>query len=153
MDTKSALWGLFLQYLAPVIMTGIASLLGWASLKLGQWLHAKAGDAAATTATKKASLVAERFAYFANTVVQELEATVRPYLKEAAADGTISQDEAAKIKTLALEKLKALAGDKGIKEAQAVLGILAPGIDVWLGGLIEGAHSKLSEPEPTPVPP
>lgn len=135
-ETKSALLTLFIAHVAPVLFTGLAMLLGWVLTQLGRKLGAQAGES-------KLAAVGTRFTLFAQAVVADLEATLKPELAKATADGELTQAEIAHLRTIALARLKALAGEKGLGELQAVIGIAAPQVDAFLSGLIERAVATL----------
>ncbi|MGH8525244.1 MAG: hypothetical protein ACREXY_13865 [Gammaproteobacteria bacterium] len=131
---KSALLGLFVQYILPVLATAIASGLTWVLAQLAlkiqaEWSQSKWG--AAMT----------QLALLAKSAVAEVEATLRPLIKEAAADGSISKEEAEKLKKAAIDKLVEMAKVQGFEEARKLLETLAPPVLALVGGFIESAVS------------
>lgn len=131
-----ALSQLFVEKVAPVLFTGLATLLGWVFVQLAQYFGVKKQGS-------KAAAVAERLFHLAQTVVADLEVTLKPQLLEATADGVLTAAEINTLRGLALTRLKALAGERGLKEAQALLGIAAPMLDQYLNGVIEHAVDRL----------
>ena len=120
----------FLKYILPELLTGLSALLGLALHRLGAKL-------AADAATSKIAAVGSKLELFVESVVTDLEATVKPRLLEAAADGEISIEEGIALKALCIERVKVLLSEKGLSELTAVLGVAGPAIDSLLSGLIE----------------
>jgi hypothetical protein len=106
--------------------------LPWLGATIGKWVVAK---------TK--SEVAGRATDFAFEIVQEINQTVAAKIREASADGVITDAEKAQIKDAALSVFKSRLGTKGIAEIKGVLGIEPSALDGFLGGLIESAVHKL----------
>lgn len=140
MELKSVLLEMFVQYLLPVLATGLAALLGLALKSLRDMLSARASES-------KLHTVSARVAHFVSVVVADIEKTVKPELEAASKDGVITAEEGAKLKALALERVKKLLAEHGMKELQGVLGIVAPQVEVYLSGLIEKAVSQLPRPQ------
>lgn len=86
------------------------------------------------------------------SVVAHMEATVRPAMGRALADGRLTASEAADIKRQALEALRQALGTEGIARLQAILG---PGaITVYLSGMVEralGLQKALAAGAPAPA--
>ena len=132
---------LFVQYLLPVIATGLSALLGW-GMKLGlDWLKAK-GE------TSKAAHVGAVFAEGAASVVVHLEATMKAELLEASKDGVISPEEGARLKSVALAELKKLPAPM----LAAAASLFGGGLDTWLSGLVERAVTAQKPAAPSFVP-
>lgn len=85
----------------------------------------------------KVLLVVGRVWHLAGIVVQELNAQMKPALQAAAGDGKLTGVEIAALRTEALTRLKALAGEHGLRELQDTLKLAAPTLDAYLMGLIE----------------
>ncbi len=135
-EPSSALMGLFVQHVAPVLFSliglALTALLGLAAKKWGT--EAKQ--------TKVAAAV-DRMTHFASVVVADLDATLKPHLKTATADGVLTKAEVAHLRSVALARLKELAGEHGLKELSGLLGIAAPQLDTYLHGLVETAVDAL----------
>lgn len=127
------LTGILLK-LALGVLTPVAA---WVGLKLANWLGAMSGES-------KAAAVAARALHFAELVASDLEATVKPQLVKDLEDGKLSPEEGAKLKAMAMERLKLLMGQHGLEELRAVLGIVAPQLDAYLSGVIEKAVARVS---------
>lgn len=128
-NVKEALESGFITYVVPLLFSGLALLGGWALKKLSDKLGTQ-------TNAGKLELIGARLASFARTIVLDLEATMRPELGRAAADGKLSSSEKATLRDAALRRFRELLGEKGMAEVAAVLGIAAPGVgDVLLGHL------------------
>ncbi|CAM4465564.1 hypothetical protein [Corallococcus exiguus] len=127
----------------PIVAAALATLISAALYALTKKLNAQAGDS-------KLAQVGARVSMLAESTVRELEVTMRPKLEAAAADGVLTAEELAKIKTEALTQLKASLGEHGLKELQAVLGLTAGSIGTFLGGLIEAAVDRMKAGKATP---
>ena len=136
MDAKSALLSAFLQYVIPVLATALFLVLKWALLKWSQKL-------ATEDQTTKAVQYWGKLNAIAQTVVLDVEKTVKPALLEATKDGELSKDDYAKLKQSALDALKLYMGESAGKDITGLLGIAAPDVEKFLGGVIESAVSKV----------
>lgn len=133
---------LFIQYLLPVLMTGLSALLAW-GMKLGvDWLKAK-GE------TSKAMLAIATMAEGARSVVANLEATIKADMLEAAKDGVITKEEGARIKAHAMDELKKMPAPL-LKTAASLFG---GNVETYLGGLIERTVTAQKLPAPAPAGP
>lgn len=133
MDTPTlgaAVLELFLKYLLPPLLTGLGALLGLALKNLGSKL-------AADAANSKIAAVGSKLTLFIESVVADLEGTVKPALIEASADGVITAEEGAALKALAMTRVKVLLSEKGMGELSSVLGVAGPAIESLISGLIE----------------
>lgn len=135
-EQQSQLWTLFIQHLGPVVFTGLAGLLGWVLTNLAKYLQARAEGS-------KFMLVGAKLTTIAESVVADLNATLAEPLKEAAKDGVLTKAERLDLRDKALNRLKQQAGERGLVEAKALLGVAAPQLDAHLNGLIELAVAKL----------
>lgn len=142
MDIKSALTAAFIQYVLPVLITAIAGGLGWVLVQLGLFIKAKWGES-------KIAMIAVRVEHLAEIVVADIEATLRPKIAAAAADGQLTAEEGADLKKTAMERLKAMLAERGLLELQGVLGIIAPQVDTYLSGAIEKAVAAKPAPSPS----
>lgn len=140
-EVKSQLLSLFVQYLAPLLYTGVLGMVGWMLHHLRAYFQAKAAES-------KLFQVGARLTDLADSVVADLEATMKPELQAAVADGVLTKAEITRLREVALGRLKQLAGEKGLGEILSVLKIAAPGLDVYLNGIIEKAVAKLSPANP-----
>jgi hypothetical protein len=143
-DAKSAFLSAFVQYGAPILFTAVAALLAKVLFFLGKKLDAQAESS-------KLAAVGAKFAHFAEVVVADLDATLKPQLKEATKDGVLTAAEIAQLRTVALDRLKKLAGEHGIKELQGVLDFGATQVDGYLTGLVESTVDKLHSPTTPPA--
>lgn len=121
---------LFLKYLLPPLLTGLGALLGLALKNLGAKL-------AADAANSKIAAVGSKLTMFIESAVADLENTVKPQLIAASADGVITAEEGASLKSLAMTRVKVLLSEKGMGELSSVLGIAAPAIESLISGMIE----------------
>jgi len=135
MDTGSI--GLkVLEILSPVLL----SALTWAAAKLAQLIRAKAQNE-----YLKGVLVRLDDAVF--TAVKDLQQTVVGAIKDASADGRITDDEKRQIKEKALASVKSHLGTKGIGELAKILGLEGSALDGLLSSKIEAAVHDLRRAE------
>lgn len=98
----------------------------------------------ALTGTAKKLQVLKLVAAKASVVVAELDATMRPLLVASFADGKLDAAEAAKIKSVAMLKLRELLGTEGVSAIREVIGITTDGaLEMFLGGALELALKGL----------
>jgi hypothetical protein len=146
-ELKASIFAFLTQTALPLIFTGLGTAASWAFVKLGAFLGTKAKES-------KLAQVGARLADLCKSVVADLEATLRPRLAEATADGKLTKAEIIQLRAVALERLKQLAGEKWLDEARAILGIAAPSFEKYLMGVLERAVDQLpkSTPAPSPAP-
>lgn len=142
METQpsNSLLAIFLQYVVPPLLAVVGPLLVVLLTKLVQWLAAKEKES-------KLAMVGGFFAELAKSAVAEVEATLRPQVQKALADGHVSPEEAAQLKAAAMEILKTKAPPALLQQAQATFG---GALDAWLGGLVERANKTVNEAPPNP---
>lgn len=87
--------------------------------------------------------VGARVGKLALNIVADLEATLRPVLKDVTSDGKLTLEEARRIKGTALNDLKRALGAEGLEQVVQVIGIERPAIDQYLSGEIETAHKQV----------
>lgn len=137
-QASTVLEGWWVGFLATAF--GLAMLaLAWVFVQLQKKIGAD------TNATK-AQLVVARWSHFAEVVVRDLGATLRPKLVAALADKKLSTDEIRQLRDEALRRMKELAGETGVEELKATLRIVAPSVDTYLFGLVETAVAKTRMP-------
>lgn len=119
-----------IKAVAPFLVTALASLLGWALVKLSAYLHAKASESKVLGAMAVAS-------DFVSACVAHASEKLEPDLKAALAKGSISPEDRAKIiaDALALVKSQLPAGIAG-----TLAGALGDGLETWLSGKVVAAH-------------
>lgn len=127
-----------LQYVVPALVTVLGPLAIWALGQLGAFLKSKSSESKVLGVL---SVVTEA----ANSVVAELNATLKPQLQAALADGVLTQAEKDQLKKAALDVLKTKLPAATLASAQ---GLFGPMLDTWLGGLVERA---VVEQKPPPV--
>lgn len=130
---------LFLQYAAPPVLTALGLGVAWLLTTAGQLAMAKWKDS-------KIAIAVERVTHFAGVVVQDIEATMRPEVQTALKDGHLSPSEAQHLKAVALERLKTMLGQSGLRELTGVVGVFAPSLDAYLSGVIEKQVARLPTP-------
>lgn len=129
---KDALLSTFIQVVLPVLATGLTAVLTWVFAQLALKLGTQKG-------ASKLALVGEKAFHFAQVVVAELDATLKPKLQEMSADGVLTAAEIGQLRDIALNRIKELLAERGLKELQNVLGLVGPQLDVYLRGLLERA--------------
>jgi hypothetical protein len=132
MTTESVL-ELFVKYGAEWVVVGLAALLALGLRKLQ----------ALKIGSERTDAAVDRALEFARLVVADLEATMRPAVAAAGADGKLTPEEAAKLRAVAMDRLKALMGQHGVTELAGTLNILAPQVSEVLGGYLERAVLEL----------
>lgn len=124
-----------------VMVVGGVATMALAALKK-KW----SADADATLLEK----VGAKATDFAIVVVRDIEATLKAEIEKANADGIITPEEGRHLRGVALERMKAMMGERGLSELQAVMGLGVEGLEHYLGGLVETAVAKVSGPAPKP---
>ena len=118
-----------LQYVVPALVTVLGPLAIWALGQLGAFLKSKSSESKVFGVL---SVVTEA----ANSVVAELNATLKPQLQAALSDGVLTDAEKKQLKEAALSVLKTKLPAATLASAQ---GLFGPMLDTWLGGLVERA--------------
>lgn len=118
-----------LQYVVPALVTVLGPLAIYALQQLAVFLKAKSSESKVLGVL---SVVTEA----ANSVVAELNATLKPQLQAALADGVLTDLEKKQLKDAALLVLKTKLPAATLASAQ---GLFGPMLDTWLGGLVERA--------------
>lgn len=130
--TRPDVLELVLQYVvAPLIplLFGVAlAALG----KLTMFLHARERES-------NVAKIGAVFAEAAKSVVAELDATLKPKLQAALADGVLTAAEKAELKLAAVGALKSKLPVQILAGASGLFGSF---LDVWLGGLVERALTE-----------
>ncbi len=129
---KSELLNAFVTYVVPVLFSGLAGLLAWVFVSLRKKLEAEASNSAAAG-------VGAKVLHLAESVVSDLEISLKPQLAEAAKDGVLTKAEISQLRSVALERLKAMLGAAGIAELEKMLGVPREAIDKYLMGVVEKA--------------
>lgn len=129
----------FLPTLVNALAPLVLALLGWLLTTLAMYVRQR------TAAMKNQYLagVLERLDDAVETAVREASQTLVDDMRKAAADGTISKDEAREARDHALGKLKAYMGPKGVAELGRVMALDVGGIDSYLAGKVEAKVNAL----------
>lgn len=122
---------LFVDYVLPPLATAAGSISVAVLALLVKWLREKA----ATTQAARVGLV---FGELAQSIVADLEVTLRPKLQVALADGKLTPEEGRALKNSAMGRLTQLAPLELTRSAHQLFG---PLLADWLSGLIERANS------------
>lgn len=120
---------LFFSTILPILLTALGGVAVWAIGLLATWLHEKAKSS-------KLARVGAVVTDLANSVVAELNATLKPQLAAALADGKLTDEEKAKLKSTALEILKTKL-PTGLQSLAA--SFFGEAVDTWLAGHVERA--------------
>lgn len=123
---------LVLQYVVAPLLPVLGALLTAALARLVAYLGAKATES-------RGALVAAKLAGAAQSVVAELNATLRPQLEAALADGVLTVAEKQQLKAAALEQLKTRLPKDLLAAASGIFGGF---LDTYLGGLVERAVNE-----------
>lgn len=136
--TRETLLKAFLEYVLPPLATALGAATVWAVSRLATWLHSKGEES-------KLFRLTATVADLAHSVVAELNATLRPQLASALADGVLTPEEGAKLKAAALDVLK----NKLPAGLQTLASqVFGSAVDTWLGGHIERAVSAQAAANP-----
>lgn len=122
--------------LLPYVLAGLAGVLVWALATWRSKLGAQAGESRLAQWGARLLLVAEG-------IVRDLEVTMKPELKAAAADGVLSPAELKRLKDEALKRLKESLGEHGMAELREVLQVSAGSLGLFLSGIIEKALDSM----------
>lgn len=136
LDVKGGLWALFLQYVVPALFTAIAAVVtaGGAALV-----------ALVKTKTKNETIAGmlDRIIHTVQTVVLDVNGTVKVEYLELTKDGDLSAADKARLKAVALDRVKSHLGS-AVALIPAVFGITPEQIDSFLGSHIEAAVESLN---------
>lgn len=134
LDAPKSLLELALQYVVapaiPLIGAGLLTVLA----KLSAYLGEKGKES-------RAARAGAVFADLVRSTVAHAETELRPKIQLALADGRLTPEEAAELRTAALEMVKGHAPADLKKAAEESFGAL--GLDLWLKGLVERAAAEL----------
>ncbi len=128
-STGGAILSFVLQYVLPPLVPVLGGLVTWALAKLVTFLDAKAKES-------KAALVAAKLTGAAQSVVADLNATLRPQLEAALADGVLTDVEKKQLKEAALTTLKTKLPPTLMASASSIFGGF---LDTYLSGAVERA--------------
>lgn len=128
--------------LTEALIPLVAALGSWALFAAANWLRTKAKN------EYQLGVIA-RLTDAVATVVREIEQTTIADIKEAAADGVISDVEYAAIRENAIARTKDYLGKNGVRDLEKVFD--AEKIESVIRSKIEAEVHKLKS-EPTPVP-
>ena len=124
-----------LRAAAPSLATIVGSLLSVALGFLIKKLHRK-------TKSEYLSDLIYRLEDTVRNVVRELQQTVVDGLKKRSADGKLTAEDAAEIRSEALAKVKSYVGPKGLAELARLLGMNAALVDSYIVTLVESSIPK-----------
>lgn len=146
-EATSALLSLGITLL-PFVLVGLVAALVWALTAWRKKLEVQAGDS-------RLAQVGARLLLLAETIVRDLEVTLKPSLKEKTADGVLTPAEMKQLKDEALKQLKDSLGEHGMAELRAILQVSAGSLGVILSGIIEKALDlmKVTKAAAKPVTP
>ena len=118
--------------LAPLVAAGIV----YGISRLAGWLKAK-------THNEQISGAIDTLDNLMATVVKGLQQTMVSAIKEAAADGKITEAEKIMLRTKALEELKKIYGERGLAVLQELLGLGEDALMSLLTNKLEAAVYNL----------
>lgn len=136
MQFLASLTPFLLNTLLPWLLTISAPALTWAFAKLGAYFKAKAAEANASALQIKAFSALEQLDVLAANVVSHLNADVKEKIAGFLADGTLSEEEKAELKALAMSALTSEAGPQALGILKGLLGDL---FETVVSGAIEKA--------------
>lgn len=130
---------LFLQIVVPAAFTVLAALITFGGKKLISLIDAKTKTEHASAKTILVGGILARLTAAVQTVVLDVNGTIKAEMVKAAEDGKITDDEKAEIKDRALSRLKTHIGLKGLAEIVEILGVSSNLVDTFLGSHLEAA--------------
>lgn len=130
---------MFLQIVVPAIFTALAALIAFGGKKLITLIDAKTKTEGASAKTILVGGILARLTAAVQTVVLDVNGTLKADMIAAAADGKITAEEKAAIKAHAIDRLKTHLGPKGLAEIVEILGINSTLVDTFLGSHLEAA--------------
>lgn len=130
---------MFLQIVVPAAFTILAALITFGGKKLISYIDAKTKTEHASAKTILVGGILARLTAAVQTVVLDVNGTIKADMIAAAADGKITDEEKAEIKDRALTRLKTHIGLKGLAEIVEILGISPSLLDTFLGSHLEAA--------------
>lgn len=138
MPTLKEIFAALLPVALPALLSAAAAGTAWAAVHLGAFLSAKAKSSRAF-----AALAALNDLVMA--VVQDVEASARAELLSRDPSQVLTKDEAARLKALAIAKIKADLGAQGLATLTRVLAALlgTSSLDNLIAGKVEQAVAKL----------
>lgn len=124
-------------YIVPLLLAGLAALLGWVGRSLKQKFEA---DGKLTLLER----VALKVINLSEMVVRDVETTTKRSL-ESMKEGGLTADEYRALRAEAVSKLKSSLGEHGLAELRSVLGLTSDvAVDTYLGGVVERAVTVVS---------
>ena len=120
---------------APYAASIITGLISWGLYEISKYVRSKTKNELALTALDQISATVE-------TTVKDLQQTLVPALKQAAADGVISKADAQGLKAAAVLRVKNQLQPKVIKNAE----VLISDVDALIQSLIEKNVLDLKPP-------
>ena len=120
---------LLLQHVLAPALAALGGLLAWALTALANYLREKAKES-------KALGVVAVLTEAVRSMVAQLNATLRPQLEAALADGVLTDAEKTKLKETAIETVKKSLPAATLNTAKSIFGDF---LDPFLGGLVERA--------------
>lgn len=123
---------LFLQIVVPAAFTVLAALVTFGGKKLIDYINAK-------TKNESVAGILARLVSTVQTVVLDVNGTVKPEVIKALADGKITDAEKKMIRDIAVARVKTHLGAKGLAEIVSILGVDPSLIDSFIGSHLEAA--------------
>ena len=122
-----------------ILILVLPLLITYLTVNGSRWLAAGRDKLLAETKSGMAQNAIARLFHIADTVVVDINNTIKPAIVDALKDKKISKEEAADLKKLALSRLKIILSEQGKVELLEFLGIADDALDVYLGGVVEKA--------------
>lgn len=129
----------------PGVVGGIIAILGGVGTVVGYLLRSQwARDAFA------------RFVVEVEAVVREVSQVYTDEITRARMDGTLTEEEKATARAMAVARLKVNFGAKGLARLARILGVADENVDRWVGSHVEAAVSRVKaqarglDPDKTP---
>jgi hypothetical protein len=132
----------FLVYVLPILLTGLALLVGWLLTKRAQWWTASNRSGALWDSLRLAEELAGK-------AVAAALADLSGKYKLLVADGNLSAADLAELRIAALDILKTKLGASGMDFLRASLARVGVNLDSFLQTQVSAAISRLAGMDPT----
>lgn len=126
---------------AAVLSPLLTALLSYVAVKTAQWLASK-------TKNEYTKGVLFRLNDAVFTAVKDVQQKLGDAMRDASADGKLTSDEKARLKSLAILEAKAYIGKKGLKQLMTVLGLSTETVSALISNKIEAAVADVKYTRP-----
>ncbi|MBZ4402429.1 hypothetical protein [Myxococcus sp. AS-1-15] len=125
-----------LAQVVPILFAAVVAVITSRLTGLTQRFQAQADSS-------KLAAVGARVTALAESIVRDVEVTLKPKLVAATADGVLTPAEFKQLKDAALDQLLKSLGERGLAELQEVFQLTASNVGTFLSSLIESALDRM----------